>query len=47
MEIESGTGFGDPGALKGWKTQGEIAKMFGVGRQNIGAIMTGRSWPDL
>lgn len=33
--------------LKGQKTQGEIAEMYGVGRQNIGAIMTGKSWPNL
>lgn len=29
--------------LKDIKTQDDIAKMFGVGRQNIGAILTGRS----
>lgn len=34
-------------SLKGLRTQDDLAKMFGVGRQNIGAILTGRSWPDL
>lgn len=34
-------------SLKGYMTQDELAEKFGVGRQNIGAILTGRSWPDL
>lgn len=34
-------------SLKGIMTQDELAVKFGVGRQNIGAILTGRSWPDL
>lgn len=33
--------------LKGEMTQEELAAKFGVGRQNIGAILTGRSWPDV
>lgn len=33
--------------LKGRKTQDELAEMFGVGRQNIGAILTGKSWTKL
>ncbi len=31
-------------SLKGSKTQDELAEIYGVGRQNIGAILTGRSW---
>lgn len=33
--------------LRGKKTQDDLAEMFGVGRQNIGAILTGRSWTKL
>jgi DNA-binding transcriptional regulator YiaG len=31
-------------ATKG-KTQDELAKMYGVSRRNIGAVLSGRSWP--
>jgi hypothetical protein len=33
--------------LKGTKTQDELAEIYGVGRQNIGAILTGRSWTKI
>ena len=32
-------------AMRGKKTQDEMAKMFGVSRRNIGAVLSGRSWP--
>lgn len=32
-------------AMRGTKTQAELAKMFGVSRRNIGMIQTGQSWP--
>lgn len=34
-------------SLKGKMTQDEIARLYGVGRQNIGAILTGKSWPHI
>lgn len=33
-------------AMKGQKTQDEMARMFGVSRRNIGAVLSGKSWPN-
>lgn len=32
-------------ALKGRETQDAMARMFGVSRRNIGAVLSGKSWP--
>ncbi len=31
-------------SLKGKMTQDQIAKMFGIGRRNVGAILSGKTW---